>query len=123
MALDSDSDDEWPGPDVPGSMILSSESVDVTLTYDDCLQKITEIFPDVSQDHVRKLWDKRLAAAAAKAGVSQSIIHELLESGSYPKEKDRLKELKRKRASPEVEAARWKYHEFRDDPIEYASVA
>ena len=87
-------------------------------SYDYCLNEITEVFPDISHDHVKQLYEKHsdplLQDFANSRALSQSLIEQILDAGKYPKEKDRLREireLKRKREdprSPEEEAARWK---------------
>lgn len=74
-----------------------------------CLAKIREIFPDISRDHVRKLYDarkkefssfRRTEAELAEFEPSQHIIEQLLEADTYPKEQDK----KRKRAASNEEA-------------------
>lgn len=104
-------------------------------SYEFCLKEITEIFPDISHDHVQHLYDKHndalIQAFANGREFSQSLIEQILDAGKYPKEKDRLreiKELKRKREDPESyeeEAARWKDSavNLKLNPSDYTKVA
>ena len=84
--------------------------MDVVQDYDTCLQEIMEIFPDISRDHVQQLYDAQLLQPRDGQSLAQHLITHILEKGKYPKEKDRLKELKRKRYvdSDEEEAAQMK---------------
>ena len=68
-----------------------------------CLATILELFPDISHEHVRELFDsrkkefvsfRRTKDELATFDPSQVIIEHLLDSGDYPKQKDK----KRKRA-------------------------
>ncbi len=90
--------------------------------YQTCLNAVIEVFPDICHDHVQQLYDARLQdpeilqpplLAPATEVVAQDIITGILDGGGkYPKEKDRINELKRKRSmklnSDEEEAARWR---------------
>ena len=96
-------------------------------SYETCLVELLEVFPDISREHVQSLYnnlnhqDGPYAQTAA-----QVLIERILDGGNYPKEKDRIKELKRKRSdknSDEEEAARWKYADMRDNAMEYSKVA
>lgn len=110
--------------------------------YRKCLDAILAVFPDISHDHVQQLWNKLAWGALAGSNeLNQTLIERILDEGAYPKERDRLRELKkRKRASPEAEAgkshpctyldhvtdpsaAKWRYADLRHDPEEYARVA
>ena len=89
-------------PRVLGESIPSSTSIAFpTLpTPESCLKEIIEVFPDISHDHVLQLYEaevqsQRLGNIAAN--VVQNLIEKILEEGRYPKEKDHLNELKRKR--------------------------
>lgn len=78
--------------------------------YDQCLQKVLEVFPDVSHDFVKNLYDRHPPNTPSPDGipVSEEIISQILDSVNYPKERDRLIELKRKRAdSDDEKAAKW----------------
>lgn len=102
-------------------------------SYESCLKEVTEVFPDISRDHVQQLYDKHrdepIHAFANGTEFSQSLIEQILDAGKYPKEKDRLreiKELKRKREdprSPEEEAARWKNVALEVNPSNYTKIA
>ena len=90
--------------------------------YQSCLNAVVEVFPDICHDHVQQLYDARLEEQQALeppglmpaiAIVSQELVMKVLDGGGkYPKEKDRIRELKRKRSlklnSDAEEAARWK---------------
>ena len=87
-------------------------SPDVT-PYDNCLQKVLEVFPDVSHDHVKSLYNSQPPNALSPDGipVSQELISLILDGGKYPTERDRQNELKRKRDelpdSDGERAAKW----------------
>lgn len=105
----------------------SSETSTVVSSYEKCLTELLELFPDISREHVRSLYnglDQPISLHAQTA--AQVLIDKVLDGGKYPKEKDRIKELKRKRSdknNDEEEAARWKYADMRDNPQEYSKVA
>ncbi|MCJ1465874.1 hypothetical protein MMC07_004493 [Pseudocyphellaria aurata] len=78
-------------------------------------KEILEIFPDISRDHVRQLYEveyQKIEDDSQRANISQIIILGILDAKTYPKEKDKVNELKRKRSnvldSDEEEAARWR---------------
>lgn len=105
----------------------SSGAPTVVSPYEKCLAEVLELFPDISREHVQSLYnslnhqDDFYAQTAA-----QVLIEKVLDGGKYPKEKDKMKELKRKRSdknSDEEEAARWKYTDMRDNAMEYSKVA
>ncbi|KAL8912545.1 MAG: hypothetical protein Q9171_002486 [Xanthocarpia ochracea] len=91
---------------------LRVRSPDVT-PYDKCLQKVLEVFPDVSHDHVKSLYNSQPPNALSPDGipVSQELISLILDGGKYPTERDRQNELKRKRDelpdSDGERAAKW----------------
>lgn len=99
----------------------------VVSPYDVCLAEIVEVFPDISREHVKSLYNDLDHQNGPYAQTpAQILIEKVLDGGNYPKEKDRIKELKRKRSdrnSDEEEAARWKYAELRDNALEYSKVA
>ena len=105
----------------------SSGTRTVVSPYDKCLAELLEVFPDISREHVQSLYnslDDQNGLYAQTA--AQLLIEKVLDGGKYPKEKDRIKELKRKRGdknSDEEEAARWKYADMRDNALEYSKVA
>lgn len=72
----------------------------ISSDYDLCLIEILELFPDISHDHVKHLYDSELQGSGhnrTQTLLLQHLIDKILDSGKYPKERDRLKELKRKR--------------------------
>ena len=95
--------------------------------YEDCLAEILEVFPDISREHVQSLYNNRTHQDNPYGqSAAQILIDTILDAGKYPKERDRIKELKRKRSdknSDEEEAARWKYADLRDNAMEYSKVA
>ena len=80
--------EQIPRPDAPS---VTSQS------YDSCLVEILEIFPDISHDFVQGLFDAHTQGPADGHAIVQSLIAQILDKGKYPKERDRQKELKRKR--------------------------
>ena len=68
-------------------------------------EKVLEVFPDICHEHIRLLYNARTRAfgeqqsAAPQDDISQGVIMQILDTGKYPKEKDKKKELKRKRSS------------------------
>ena len=89
--------------------------VDAPGDYETCLTEVLEVFPDISHEHVRQLYDTRVQSLdheLRRADIAQELILQILDGKAYPKEKDRINELKRKRtevlSSDEEEAARWK---------------
>lgn len=99
-------------------------------SYETCHKEILEVFPDISHDHIQQAYDKHIKTLGSyrpqEVTIAQTLIERILDKSAYPKEKDRLKELKRKRSqgnSDAEEAARWKYADMRDDPLQYSRVA
>ena len=106
------------------------DSTNTLSNYETCLSEILEVFPDISRDHVQQKYDKWVQSLDNQQhrnlSVAQDLIESILDGGNYPKEKDRIKELKRKRSgrnSEEDEAARWKYAHLRDNSTQYIRVA
>ena len=107
-----------------------SRTQNLSDTYESCLREILEIFPDISRDHVQQMYNSDIGTVIPhqrQGGMAASrLIEKILDGGAYPKERDRMRELKRKRSDKDVdeeEAAKWKYMHLRDDPAEYAKVA
>ena len=133
------------GPATYGFEFVEQRSLQETgpATYDGCLLAIKAVFPDISHEHVEQLWRKTERANFIETeSLYQHLIEKILDGGKYPKEQDRIRELKkRKRASPEVEAgkyfliwivktdtehlstAKWKEGDLRHDTEQYAKVA
>ena len=105
----------------------SSDPRPVISSFETCLAELLEVFPDICREHVQSLYNKLNRQDGPYAQTAaQVLIERILDGGNYPKEKDRIKELKRKRNdkhSDEEEAARWKYADMRDNAIEYSKVA
>ncbi|KAL8716594.1 MAG: hypothetical protein Q9225_006084 [Loekoesia sp. 1 TL-2023] len=98
---------------------LESSMAEVTsppamATYEQCLQEVLEVFPDISHEHVKELYDGRqtVEVVAPNIPMPEALISLILDGGKYPKERDRLNELKRKRLSElnsdDERAAEWK---------------
>jgi len=99
-------------------------------SYETCLKEILEVFPDISHDHVQQTYDKHIQILGPyqpqEVTIAQTLIEKILDKGAYPKERDRIRELKRKRSqgnTDKEEAARWKFAQMRDDPMQYSRVA
>ena len=97
--------------------------------FGSCLHEVLDVFPDISHDHVEQLYRKIIAnnpQSQQNAQVAPALIEAILDDNTYPKEKDRIKELKRKRSdgnADEIEAAKWKQSEMPYEPAQYAKVA
>ena len=80
-------------------------------SFQNCHARILELFPDISSDHVQQLYDTRMETPLGlHDDLGHELIMQILDAGKYPKERDRLNDLKRKR-SPEdsdtEEIAKW----------------
>lgn len=99
----------------------------VVLSYESCLAEILEVFPDVSHEHVKNLYDQHPNVRTAGHSPTGEIISKLLDEKEYPKEPDRLKERKRKRRSEadsdDERAAEWKNMERIGPDSEYSAQA
>ena len=90
---------------------------DLPLSYNECLGRLLEVFPDISHDHAKSLYEARRAPNAdlqydLGRDLAQGLIMQVLDSGDYPKERERLNELKRKRStvttSDDERVAKWR---------------
>lgn len=95
-----------------------------------CLNRVLEVFPDIDHEHVRQLYQARpvVAEEARPSGdPSGELIVKILDAGDYPKEKDRRKELKRKRAasagSSQGETAAWEAADRERGSTQYSEEA
>lgn len=100
---------------IPEPPDLWQAHIDEREYWEVCLTEILDVFPDISHDHVRQRYDvelQKIENDLQRANISQALILGILDEKTYPKEKDRINELKRKRSngqdSDEEEAARWK---------------
>ncbi len=105
--------DEWDFEPFADDFVLNEapEPVDPEQV---CLNRVLEIFPDIDHEHVRQLYKTRPVVAEGAPpndDPSEQLIVKILDAGTYPKEKDRRTELKRKRAasatSSRGETAAW----------------
>lgn len=102
-------------------------------SFEECLGRVVEVYPDICHDHIRQLYDTQVLAFVPQAGlspqdqISQLLILQILDTDKYPKESDRRKELKRKRSvtldSDEEDAATWTAVERAAYPDEYSKQA
>ena len=91
-------------------------SSDPSNHYDACFRSVLELFPDISHDHIRNLYDEKIQSThgVEPDSLIPLLLDSILNGGSYPKEKDRLralKDLQRKGDADRAEddeAARWK---------------
>ena len=79
----------------------STITIDPKTRYRLYLDKVLEVFPDISLDHARSLYDtsQQQPLHSPDDDVSQAIITQILDTGKYPKEKDKKKDTKRKRTT------------------------
>lgn len=90
--------------DAPSSSLLGGQEPSHN-EYEKCLKTLLEIFPAISLEYVRELYDTWMQTPRSNADTNQvlrafeDITLQLLETKSIPKEKDRTNELKRKRPS------------------------
>ena len=95
--------------------------------FDSCLRKILELFPDISHLYVQELYDAQMLVSVQGQTLQttiENLTNLLLEKGKYPKERDRLKELKRKRPdSDEEEVAYLKSIERGEATFQYSHIS
>ena len=111
--------------DPPGLPDRSNVEVQAPSGFDGCLEKILEVFPDISHEHCREIYDAQMLNPVQGQPISQTLITEILDKGKYPKEKDRQKELKRKRLtnSDDEEVAYLKNLQRGEVTFEYAHMS
>lgn len=103
--------------------------VDVPSGYERCLREVLEVFPDISHDHVQELYDAEMLISVQgqeHQTTTQNIITQILDmDGKYRKEKDRQKELKRKRLtdSDDEELAYLKNLQRGEVTFQYAQIS
>ncbi len=128
QVIDLDSDVDGPGLDVEWDLasplfldqvsttrpdflpeVPHLSAADAAEAYQVCLQVIKVVFPDISHDHVQELWDKNDKRNSIDTErLHQTLIEQILDEGIYPKERDRLKQLKKRdRDSPGAEAGKY----------------
>ena len=105
------------GLDAPSSSLLGGMELSQT-QYEQCLATLLEAFPGISSEYVRELYNARMQGSQVPPHIHQvrhafqDMTHQILDAKSYPKEKDRTSELKRKRPqaldSEEEDKIRWK---------------
>ncbi|KAF2204861.1 hypothetical protein GQ43DRAFT_363710 [Delitschia confertaspora ATCC 74209] len=85
----------------PEASMSNTVNFDTVLTEQECQQKILDVFPDIERDHVLNLIRERSAPVERTARWCERLIGAILDGGQYPKERDKVKELKRKRSDDE----------------------
>ena len=85
---------------------LPLEATDPNVLYQIYLDQILGVFPDICLDHIKKLFNAHIRAGNDQSAItandfSQAIITQILDTGRYPKEKDKRRDLKRKRPTKE----------------------
>lgn len=75
---------------------------------DACLTRILELFPDISHQHVRELYNHHKnydhTQGRAESRTIENIIEDILQNPSYPKQRD----AKRKRTPESDDETQWK---------------
>ena len=122
IELDSDSDDGFfnllvPEPQAAAirrtspNRVAAGRPPDESRSFQGCLNRILELFPDISQDYVQQLYDMRTEnPSGPHDDIRHELIMQILDAEKYPKESDRLNDLKRKRVSEDSDAeeiAKW----------------
>ena len=109
----------------PGLPHKSSVEVQISSGFGGCLETILEVFPDISHEYCREIYDVQMLNPVEGQLVAQTLITQILDKGKYPKEKDRQKELKRKRLtnSDDEEVAYLKNLERGEVTSEYATLS
>ncbi|KAH9807824.1 RING finger protein [Teratosphaeria destructans] len=96
---------------------FSARDLSLDLTVDVCLQRVLEIFPDVSHEHVVRLYDEIDPQTTTATLTSQARLDNVIEklvtsNGGYPKQ-DRGKKRKREDSVEVNDFKRWE-SEHRD---------
>ena len=84
-----------------------------TTSHRACVDRVLEVFPDISRDHLQQLYDARITTPTTTRDddVFGDLVRQIADAEKYPKEKDRLRELKRKISevlnSDQEDAATW----------------
>lgn len=103
--------------EIPGPTRSQTVHINAPTQYESSLSEVLEVFPDISHDHVRQLYETWIQAngsgdRAQEQNVAAELTIQIVDAGEYPKEKDRINDLKRKRSqalnSDEEEEVRWK---------------
>lgn len=94
---------EATGLGVPLSGLLGGEELPDN-QYERCLEPLLEIFPGISLEYVRELYNTSMQASQSSPRIHQvidafqNVTLQILDAKSYPKEEDRQNDLKRKRS-------------------------
>lgn len=93
------------------------------MTADACLQRILEIFPDISHEYVIKLYDELGKEGDYETLPGQArldnIIEQLAEATSYPKQEKGRRKRKRELSVHENDTARWERQDRISVPPNY----
>lgn len=78
-------------------LAIRADRRSLPITDDDCLNRLLEVFPDIAHDHVLRLCRSRVRQGTCGPELCDVLVAHILDSGQYPKERDRRLELKRKK--------------------------
>lgn len=104
-------------PDNPDSLDNSQPTLDTLVRFEKCQKQILDVFPDISLEHLKSLYDACLSRRLEKVppaadDLAQELIAQILDREKYPKESERRRELKRKRSaaatSDDERATKWR---------------
>lgn len=105
------------GLDTPAVRLLNGMEIS-HIQYERCFATLLDVFPGISSEYVRGLYKTWMQASRSRPYLHQvphafqDMTLQILDAKSYPKEKDRTNELKRKRSqaldSDEEDMLRWK---------------
>ena len=92
-----------------------------------CLAELSDVFPDISSEYVRGLFNTWRQPHLSSREVWHDLTIQILDAGPYPKEKERLNQLKRKRSpeltSDEKDTLQWKNDKKGKERASYLSAA
>ena len=67
------------------------------VTENDCVQRILDVLPDISVDHVLKMIKEKTTDVSRTTAQCELLLTQILDGETYPKEADDMKNKKRKR--------------------------
>lgn len=67
------------------------------ITERECFNRILGVFPDIAHDYVLHLYRDRVQHGTRGPELCDALVTHILDSGQYPRERDRRLKLKRKR--------------------------
>lgn len=102
---------------IPAPRMQPPDAYDGSEPKPDCISKVLYVFPEICRDHVSGLYD---SVSHASEQLIAHILDKLDKGVSYPKAKDKLRTLKRKREVDEDEEATRKYAGADRSPVDFA---